>query len=147
MALLIQKILKQVKSDIKIFLFTRNCNVKIYSVNPLYLIFRYVNGYFEKINGNKQLTPAPANESKEKILKNQELQIKTRNLIRSIIRNSDDYHYDEKYIKIKSDSNDELPLNKTIELVTITIEVRAVFLKITNTIHNLSQMNVCIKHK
>ena len=27
--------------------------VKIYSVNPLYLILRYVNGYFEEINGNK----------------------------------------------------------------------------------------------
>ena len=24
--------------------------VKSYSVNPLYLIFRYVNGYFEEIN-------------------------------------------------------------------------------------------------
>ena len=27
--------------------------VKIYSVNPLYLIFGKVNGYFEEINGNK----------------------------------------------------------------------------------------------
>ena len=29
--------------------------IKIYSVNPLYLIFRYVNRYFEEINGNKYL--------------------------------------------------------------------------------------------
>ena len=41
--------------------------VKIYSVNPLYLIFRYVNGYFEEINGNRYLTLVLANESKEKI--------------------------------------------------------------------------------
>ena len=41
--------------------------VKIYSVNPLYLIFRYVNGYFEDINGNKYLTLVSTNESKEKI--------------------------------------------------------------------------------
>ena len=27
--------------------------VKNYSVNHLYLIFRYMNGYFEEINGNK----------------------------------------------------------------------------------------------
>ena len=27
--------------------------LKIHSVNPLYLILRYVNGYFEEINGNK----------------------------------------------------------------------------------------------
>ena len=30
--------------------------VKIYSVNPLHLIFRYVNGCSEEINGNKYLT-------------------------------------------------------------------------------------------
>ena len=28
--------------------------INIYSVNPLYLIFTYVNGYFKEINGNKQ---------------------------------------------------------------------------------------------
>ena len=39
----------------------------IYSVNPLYLIFRYVNGYFEEINGNKYLMSVPTNESKDKI--------------------------------------------------------------------------------
>ena len=41
--------------------------VKIYSANPLYLIFRYVCGYFEEINGNKYLTLVLTNESKEKI--------------------------------------------------------------------------------
>ena len=41
--------------------------VKINSVNPLYLIFNKVNGYFEEINGNKYLTLAPTNETKEKI--------------------------------------------------------------------------------
>ena len=40
--------------------------IKIYSVNPLYLIFRYANGYFEGINGNRYLTLFPLNESKEK---------------------------------------------------------------------------------
>ena len=29
---------------------------KIYSVNPLYLIFANITGYFEKINGNNYLT-------------------------------------------------------------------------------------------
>ena len=41
--------------------------VKINSVNPLYLIFGKVNGYFEEINGNKFLTLVPTNESKEKL--------------------------------------------------------------------------------
>ena len=65
--------------------------VKIYSVNPLYLIFRYVNGYFEEINGNKYLMLVPTSESKEKIRKYKELCIKIRYLIKSIAKNSDDY--------------------------------------------------------
>ena len=47
--------------------------VKIYNVNPLYLIFRYVNEYFEKINGNKYSTLVPTNESKENTKKYEEL--------------------------------------------------------------------------
>ena len=110
--------------------------VKMYGVNPLYLIFRYVKGYFEEINGNKYLTVVPANESKEKNEKYEELWIKIRDLTSSITKNSDGY--DEKYMKIKSNSDDELPLNKTIEIHTITLVVRAIFLKIANIIHKFS---------
>ena len=46
-------------------------------------------------------------------------------IIRPITKNSDDY--DEKYIKIKSDSDDNLSLNKTIEIPIVPIAVRAVF--------------------
>ena len=45
----------------------------------------------------------------------------------SITKTSDDY--DEKYMKIKFNSDDELPLNKTIEIPTITIVVTAIFLE------------------
>ena len=58
--------------------------IKTYSVYPLYLIFRCVNGYFEEINGNKYSMLVPTNESKEKIKKYKELWIKIRDLIRSI---------------------------------------------------------------
>ena len=43
--------------------------VKIYSANPLYLIFRNVNGYFEEIDRSEYLTLVPTNERKEKIKK------------------------------------------------------------------------------
>ena len=43
--------------------------VKINIVNPLYLTFSEVNGYFEEIDGNKYLTIVPTIESKEKIKK------------------------------------------------------------------------------
>ena len=83
-------------------------DIKIYSVNPLYLIFGKVNGYFEEINENRYLTLFPTSESKEKIKKYKELWIK--NLIKSITKNSDDY--DEKYIKIKFNLDGNLLLNK-----------------------------------
>ena len=83
--------------------------VKIHSVNPLYLIFRNVNGYFEEINKGKYLMLDPTNKSKEKIKKYEEQWSKIRNLISSINKNSDDY--DEKYMKIKFNSDEELPLN------------------------------------
>ena len=41
-------------------------DLKICSVNPLYLIFTNLNGYFEEINGKKYLTLVPTNESKKK---------------------------------------------------------------------------------
>ena len=52
----------------------------------------------------------PNNESKE-IIKNMK-NCKIRDLIRLITKNSDDY--DDKHMKIKFNSNDELPLNKKI---------------------------------
>ena len=50
---------------------------------------------------------------------------KIRDLIRLIIKNSVDY--DEKYMKIKFNSDDGLPLNKSIEITSMIIAVRAVF--------------------
>ena len=48
------------------------------------------------------------------IKKCEELGSKIRDLIRSITKNLDDYN--ESYIKIKFDSVEKLPLNKTIEI-------------------------------
>ena len=41
-------------------------DLKIYSVNPLYLNFNTVNEYFKEINGNTCLTLVPNNKSKKK---------------------------------------------------------------------------------
>ena len=40
--------------------------VKFNSVNPFYLIFSKVNGYFEEINKYKYLTPVPIMRAKKK---------------------------------------------------------------------------------
>ena len=129
------------KSDTNIFLFTtirylaiKNSKcVKMYSGNPLSLTFSKVNGYFEEINQNKHLRLVPTNESKAKNKKYQEVWIETSYLIRSITKNPNDY--DEKYMKIKFNSHNELSLNKTIEIRTMKIVVRVVFKEIINIIH------------
>ena len=55
------------------------------------------------------------------------MRIKIRHLIRSKTKNSDDY--DEKYKKIKFNSDGKLHLNKMVEIPTITIVVWAIFLE------------------
>ena len=99
--------------------------VKINSVNRSYLIFKDMNGYFEEINRHKYLMPIPTNEIKEKIKKYDELRIKIRYIIRSITKNLDEY--DEKYMKIKFNSDDELPLNRTIGILCMILVVRPIF--------------------
>ena len=64
-----------------------------------------------EINGNEYLTLVPTNESIEKIKKYEELWCKIRDLIRSITKNSDDY--DEKYMKIKFNLDNNLPLKQS----------------------------------
>ena len=52
---------------------------------------------------------------------------KIRDLIRSTAKNSDGY--DEKYMKIKYNSDDGLSLNKMMETLSMIIVIRAIFLE------------------
>ena len=64
-------------------------------------------------------------KAKKIINKYEELWSKIRDLIILITKNSDDH--DGEYMKIKFNSDDELPLNKTIEIPCMIIVARAVF--------------------
>ena len=85
----------------------------------------------------------PTVESKGKIKKYEELWSKVKDLLRSITNNSDGYY--DKYIKMRIDSDDDLLLNKMIEIDNTA--VRAIFMKITNIILNFSLMNVYMNYK
>ena len=65
-------------------------DIKISSVNRLYLIFKEMTGYFDEINGNQYLTLVPINESKDKTKKYEERWIKIRDLISPVTKKSDD---------------------------------------------------------
>ena len=84
-----------------------------------------MNGYFEEILKSKYLKLVPTNESKEKIKKYEEMWSEIRNWIRPMTKTSD--NYDEKNMKSKSNSDDELARNTMIETPSMIIVVRAVF--------------------
>ena len=77
----------------------------------MYLIIGKVDGYIEEKNGNKYLTFASTNKNKEVLKKYKELwngikyQIKTINGVKPI-------EYEKDFMKIKSSSDDNLPLIK-----------------------------------
>ena len=58
---------------------------------------------------------------------------KIRDLIRSRTNNSDNYN--EKYMKMKFNSNDDSPLKKTLEHHNMILIVRSVFMKAANITH------------
>ena len=99
--------------------------VKINSVNPLYLIIGEVDEYFEEINGNKYLTLVSTNKNKEVLTKYTELWGGIKNSAEKINNKSGEYGKD--FMKIKFNSDDSLPLNKTLKLHNMTIIVRSVF--------------------
>ena len=100
-------------------------NVKINNVNPLYLIIGKVDGYIKEKNGNKYLTLVSKDKNKKVLQKYRELWDRTKNLIEKI--NDIPGDYEEKYMKIKFNSDDNLPLYKILKLDNITIVIRSVF--------------------
>ena len=98
-------------------------SAKINSVNPLYLIINEINKYIEEGNGNKYLTLVSTDESKGTLKKYEKSSSKIRDQIGSITNKSHDY--DEKYKKIKFNSDGDLPLNKMLKFHDMVIVVRS----------------------
>ena len=98
----------------------------IYSVNPLYLPANHASGYIEEKNGNKYLIfDDSADEKKELLKKYKDVWNGMKNKIKEINVVKSDYEKD--YMKIKFNSDDNLPLNKTLKLHAMTIIIRSVF--------------------
>ena len=98
--------------------------VKIKSVNPLHLIISKVDGYLEKKNGNKYLVFDFKDKNKEVLKKYTELRDEIKNKIVTINKSLE---YCKDFMKIKFDSDDNLPLNKTRKLYDMIIVIRSIF--------------------
>ena len=97
----------------------------VYSVNPLYLLVNHVSGYIEEKNENKYLIFDATDENKELLKKYNDVWSGIRNKIEAV--SSGQCGYEKDYMKIKFNSNDDLPLNKPLKFHSMTITIRSVF--------------------
>ena len=99
----------------------------IYSVNPLYLLVNHASGYIEEKNGNKYLIfDDSVNENKALLKKYADVWDGIKNEIKAI-NGGKENDYGKDYMKIKFNSEDDLPLNKPLKIHVMTIIIRSVF--------------------
>ena len=97
----------------------------VYSVNPLYLIITPASGYIEQEGINKHLVFDSIDRNKVLLKKYNDVFNKIRSNIKKISGN--EYDYEKVYMKIKFNSDDDLPLNKQLKFHNIIITIRSVF--------------------
>ena len=97
----------------------------IYSVNTLYLTITHTSGYIEEKGVNKNLIFDCTYENKESLKKYNDVF----NGIKNIIKKISGYEcgYEKDYMKVKFNSDDDLPLNKQLKLHNMIITIRSVF--------------------
>ena len=94
------------------------------SVNPLYLMINKIKGHFEEVDGDKYLIIS--SENVDTMQKYQEVFDRIKEIIKKINDYSQPIKYDDNYMKIKFNTDDNIPLNKIIYFPKITIIIRSV---------------------
>ena len=97
----------------------------IHSVNPLYLLIDYANECIEEKGVTKYLIFDSTDENKELLKKYNDVFNGIRDKIKEISDSECDY--EKNYMKIKFNSDDNLPLNKPVKFHLMTIAIRPVF--------------------
>ena len=103
---------------------TDDCET-ISSVNPFYFLINHADGYIEEKDVNKYLIFDSADENKVLLNKYNDVWNGIKNKIEEVSSGRCDY--EKEYMKIKFDSDDDLPLNKPLKFHNITISIRSVF--------------------
>ena len=89
----------------------------VFSVNPLYLIINKIKGHFEEVDGDKYLIINSENS---------DIMQKYQEVFNGIKNNNQPTKYDDNYMKIKFNTDDNIPVNEIIYFPTITIIIRSV---------------------
>ena len=96
----------------------------IHSVNPLYLRINHASGYIEEKGVNKYLVFDSTDENKELLKKYNNVFDGIMCKIKEVDDSERDYEND--HMKIKFNSNDDLPLKKPLKFHLITLTIKSV---------------------
>ena len=107
---------------------TKNPEYNIDSVNPLYLLISELDEFIEEKEGSKCLNIVLTDSSNDFLIKYAKVWSGIKNQIKKINDGSEG-EYGQDYMKIKFDSDDNLPLNKIIKFRVLTIIFRNIFEK------------------
>ena len=94
-------------------------------MNPLYLRVDHASGCIEEKNENKYLILDSSDENKDLLKKYNDVWSGIKNKIEVVSSGECDYEKD--YMKIKFNSDDDLPLNKPLKFYSMTITIRSLF--------------------
>ena len=92
----------------------------------MYLITGKVDGHIEEKNGSKYLVFDSTDENKEVLKKYRELWYGIKNEIETI-NSGKKVEYGKNFMKVKFNTDDNLPLNEPLKLHLLTIIVRCLF--------------------
>ena len=107
---------------------TKKSEYNINSVNPLYLLIKKLDGFIDEKESNKYFNITLTDGNNDVLIKYAEVWSGIKDQIKKI-NNDSVGEYDKDYMKIKFDSDDNLPLNKVLKFHVLAIIIRNVFEK------------------
>ena len=105
---------------------TKKPEYSIDSANPLYLLIDKIDGFIEEKEGDKYLNIALTDSNSEVLKKYEEVWRGIRDQIKKI-NDGKLGEYGKDYMKIKFNSDDNLPLNKILKFRILTIIIKTIF--------------------
>ena len=103
---------------------TKKPQWNVNSINPLNLMINGIKSHFEEVDGDKYLTIS--SENCDIMQKYQEVFDEIKEILKKINDYNQSIKYDDNYMNIKFNTDDNIPLNKIIYFPTITIIIRSV---------------------
>ena len=107
---------------------TKKTEYNIDSVNLFYLLIGELDGFIEEKEGSKYLNISITHNNNDVLTKYAEIWSGLKDQIKKINDGSVG-EYDKHYMKIKFNSDDNLPLNKILKFLVLTIIIRNIFEK------------------